>query len=156
LTEGLGLRREKPSARGGSTTYKFNPKNPVPTKGGLNLTLPLGPMDQREIGQRSDYLRFQTEPLAQDLVVAGKIDLELWAATDGLVPRQTTLTSIVTSDELLPYEEFVKRGVHHGICTIHYSPGRAETQGLVGEEFVWGHPPACPHRVVLGHRDDRA
>ncbi len=71
LTEGLGLRREKPSTRGGSSTYKFNPENPVPTKGGLNLTLPLGPMDQREIGPRSDCLRFQTEPLARDLVVAG-------------------------------------------------------------------------------------
>ncbi len=84
LTESLGLRREKPSERSGSTTYRFDPKNPVPTKGGLNLTLPLGPMDQREIGPRSDYLRFQTEPLARDLVVAGKIDLELWAATDGV------------------------------------------------------------------------
>ena len=28
-------------------------------------------------------MRFQTEPLDEDLVVAGKIDLELWASTDG-------------------------------------------------------------------------
>ncbi len=83
LTEDLALRREKPAANGGSTTYSFDPRNPVPTRGGLNLTLPLGPMDQRPIGPRPDYLRFQTGPLSRDLVVAGKIDLELWAATDG-------------------------------------------------------------------------
>ncbi len=77
------LALSKPSSAVGESKYKFDPTNPVPTKGGLNLTLPLGPMDQREIGERSDYLRFQTEPLAKDLIVAGKIDLELWASTDG-------------------------------------------------------------------------
>ena len=40
-------------------------------------------MDQRKIAERSDYLRFATDPLAEDLVIAGKIDLELWASTDG-------------------------------------------------------------------------
>ena len=83
LTQGLGITRVKPTSGSGSTGYTFDPQNPVPTKGGLNLTLPLGPIDQREIGQRLDYLRFQSEPLKRDLVVAGKIDLRLWAATDG-------------------------------------------------------------------------
>jgi predicted acyl esterase len=77
------LARTKPSSAAGASSYKFDPANPVPTKGGLNLTLPLGPMDQRKIGQRNDYLRFESEPLDEDLVVAGKIDLELWASTDG-------------------------------------------------------------------------
>jgi predicted acyl esterase len=77
------LARSKPSSAAGASSYKFDPSNPVPTKGGLNLTLPLGPMDQREIGIRSDYLRFETDPLDEDLIVAGKIDLELWASTDG-------------------------------------------------------------------------
>jgi hypothetical protein len=66
-----------------SVSYTFDPSNPVPTAGGLNLTLPIGPMDQREIGERDDYLRFETEALAEDLVIAGKIDLQLCAATDG-------------------------------------------------------------------------
>ena len=43
----------------------------------------VGPMDQREIPSRPDYLRFQTEPLAEDLTVQGRIEVELWAATDG-------------------------------------------------------------------------
>ena len=76
LMEGFGLSRDEPVSGDGASAYKFNPATPVPTKGGLNLTLPLGPLDQREIGSRSDYLRFQSEPLSRDLVVAGKVDLE--------------------------------------------------------------------------------
>jgi putative CocE/NonD family hydrolase len=71
-----------PGDDGGATTYSFDPANPVPTVGGPNLTLPIGPMDQRAIGERADYLRFQTEPLAADLTLAGKLDVELWVASD--------------------------------------------------------------------------
>lgn len=64
-------------------TYTFDPKNPVPTFGGANLTFERGPMDQRPIGERQDYLRFQTAPLEKDVVVAGTVTMDLWAATDG-------------------------------------------------------------------------
>ncbi len=46
--------------------YAFDLKNPVPTFGGFNLIGDKGPMDQRAAGERADYLRFQTEPLADD------------------------------------------------------------------------------------------
>lgn len=72
-----------PLENGPAATYAFDPNNPVPTKGGANLYDPTGPMDQREIGERPDYLRFMTEPLAEDVVIAGHINLELWIATDG-------------------------------------------------------------------------
>jgi hypothetical protein len=65
-----------------ATTYQFDPKNPVPTVGGPNLTLPLGPKDQREIPHRDDYLRYQTEPLADDVKIAGPIEVDLYASTD--------------------------------------------------------------------------
>ncbi|MDX1568086.1 MAG: CocE/NonD family hydrolase, partial [Longimicrobiales bacterium] len=78
-----GLSREGPSSGSASTSYDFDPSNPVPTAGGLNLRLPIGPVDQREIGERDDYLRFETEPLEEPVTIAGKIDMELWAATDG-------------------------------------------------------------------------
>ena len=77
------LTTDGPSKSGGSTTYRFDPTDPVPTIGGLNLTLPIGPMDQREVGSRDDVLKFQTDVLQEDIVVAGKIALELWASTDG-------------------------------------------------------------------------
>ncbi len=84
LREGFGLSVSKPPESGPKTTYGFDPETPVPTVGGANLNLKKGPMDQREIGDRPDYLRFQTAPLEEDVVVAGHIDVELWASTDGM------------------------------------------------------------------------
>jgi putative CocE/NonD family hydrolase len=40
-------------------------------------------MDQRPIGTRPDYLRFQTQPLEKDVVIAGAVTMDLWASTDG-------------------------------------------------------------------------
>ena len=82
LTQGGGLGTQPPTTGAASTTYAFDPSNPVPTLGGLNLRGQRGPMDQRDVGARTDYLRFQTPVLEEDLVVAGKIDLELWASSD--------------------------------------------------------------------------
>jgi predicted acyl esterase len=82
LREGRRLSTEPPGESGGAEVYGFDPAKPVPTVGGPNLTLPIGPMDQRAIGERADYLRFQTEPLASDLTLAGEIDVELWIASD--------------------------------------------------------------------------
>ena len=73
-----------PRADSASLTYQFNPENPVPTVGGQNLGRDVGPRDQREIGERQDYLRFQTPILEEDVVVAGHIDMELFVSTDVL------------------------------------------------------------------------
>jgi hypothetical protein len=43
-----------------------------------------GPLDQRPIGQRQDYLRFETAVLDKNVAIAGHVDMTLWAATDGL------------------------------------------------------------------------
>ena len=82
LREGRRLAAAAPGEDAGATTYSFDPARPVPTVGGPNLTLPIGPMDQRAIGERDDYLRFESEPLAEDLTLAGKLDVELWVASD--------------------------------------------------------------------------
>jgi len=72
-----------PTVSDSSTSYEFDPKNPVKTVGGANLTIPLGPLDQREIGERPDYLRFMTPVLEKDVTIAGRVALDLVAATDG-------------------------------------------------------------------------
>jgi len=82
LHDGGKLARQAPTQAGSSTTYPFDPKNPVPTVGGANLTLPIGPMDQREISGRSDYLRFETPELEEDLSIAGPVYAELVVSTD--------------------------------------------------------------------------
>jgi predicted acyl esterase len=83
LIEGGGLSWEPPAKEASRTHYRFDPADPVPTVGGLNLTLPQGPVDQRAIPPRPDYLRFESAPLDRDLVLAGGLRAELWVATDG-------------------------------------------------------------------------
>lgn len=63
--------------------YRYDPKNPVPTIGGANLMIPgKGPMDQRAITARADYLRFETAALSQPIEVTGRIYVDLWVETD--------------------------------------------------------------------------
>ncbi len=81
LSDHLALSRHPGST--GEYRYRFDPKHPVPTFGGANLTFERGPEDQRQVGQRPDYLRFQTAVLDEDVVVAGDVKVDLWAATDG-------------------------------------------------------------------------
>lgn len=62
--------------------FLYDPRNPVPTIGGLNLLpegdwLNAGPRDQRKLEQREDVLCYTTPPLAQDVEVTGPIDLVL-------------------------------------------------------------------------------
>jgi len=77
------LKTIRPVGPGSSASYLFDPERPVGTIGGANLTFERGPMDQRGVGQRQDYLRFETPRLEQDVVIAGPVTMELWASTDG-------------------------------------------------------------------------
>ncbi|MDO9519880.1 MAG: CocE/NonD family hydrolase [Pseudohongiella sp.] len=82
LQPDMSLATSAPSLADASKTYTFDPANPVPTMGGQNLGADVGPRDQRDIGQRADYLRFATPVLENDVVVAGHIDMELFVSTD--------------------------------------------------------------------------
>jgi predicted acyl esterase len=84
LQPDMSIGDSAPRADAASISYRFDPDNPVPTVGGQNLGRDVGPRDQREIGERQDYLRFQTPALEADLVVAGHIDMELYVSTDVL------------------------------------------------------------------------
>ncbi|MHB8521158.1 MAG: CocE/NonD family hydrolase [Limisphaerales bacterium] len=68
--------------RADSLAYDDDPRNPVPTVGGPQLTLPAGPMDQRKLENRPDVLLFTSEPLTEPLEVTGRVRVQLWAASD--------------------------------------------------------------------------
>jgi putative CocE/NonD family hydrolase len=72
-----------PTAADAKLTYTDDPANPAPTVGGANLTFERGPMDQRAIPDRPDYLRFQTPVLDHDVAITGPVKVELYGATDG-------------------------------------------------------------------------
>lgn len=83
------LTHARPTALNSTTSYTHDPANPIPTIGGANYNnLPdrfpirVGPVDQREIPNREDYLRFETPVLDDDLTIQGRIEMELWVSTD--------------------------------------------------------------------------
>ncbi|MEX0619399.1 MAG: CocE/NonD family hydrolase [Pseudohongiellaceae bacterium] len=84
LNADMSLGTTAPTADAASATYLFDPADPVPTTGGQNLGADVGPRDQRAIGERQDYLRFNTPVLEENVVVAGHIDMELYVSTDAL------------------------------------------------------------------------
>ena len=77
------LSTRKPE-EGGTLSYTYDPKDPVPTVGGPRLTLPAGAMDQRKIESRPDVLVFTSEPLREPVEVTGTVKVILWASSDAL------------------------------------------------------------------------
>ena len=75
---------DEPAFRPGvnALAYTYDPTNPVPTIGGIQLTLPSGPKDQQSIESRADVLVFTSAPLAKPLEVTGRIRARLWVASD--------------------------------------------------------------------------
>jgi putative CocE/NonD family hydrolase len=82
----------------GSSSYTFDPKNPVPTIGG-NISsgdgiMLQGAWDQRggphvwnwqqplPLSARNDVLVFQTAPLEHDIEVTGELGVKLWVSSD--------------------------------------------------------------------------
>jgi putative CocE/NonD family hydrolase len=65
--------------------YVSDPANPVPYTDGIRASRNNEYMieDQRFAAKRPDVLTFQTEPLAQDLTVAGPLGVDLWVSTSG-------------------------------------------------------------------------
>jgi hypothetical protein len=76
------LSKDAPTVEGGSDTFVSDPNKPVPTVGGNNLLLPLGPMDQRPVSNREDVLVYQSEPLTAPVEITGRVIAELVVSTD--------------------------------------------------------------------------
>ena len=99
LTEQKCLSRTPATQPEAHLSYLADPAHPVPTIGGaLTSGAPVfvgGAFDQREradffgtrgdnrpLAERDDVLSFQTEPLTEDLIVAGPLRIELWIDSD--------------------------------------------------------------------------
>jgi len=94
------LSTEKPPESSSSTSYDFDPRNPVPTIGG-NISSAVGILLQGAWNQRCseavwnctnhlplsarrDVLVFMTPPLDQNVEVTGPIDVKLWVSSSAL------------------------------------------------------------------------
>lgn len=75
-----------PTEEQATSTYVYDPTDPVPTTGGAMIiasSFPPGPLDQQAVETRDDVLVFTTEPLTEDMEITGRIGATLFAATDG-------------------------------------------------------------------------
>jgi hypothetical protein len=75
------LRLEAPQEVFGALSYKYDPKNPVPTLGGANLTGTKGPKDQRPVENRPDVLLFTSPVLDRYIEITGPVQVRLWASS---------------------------------------------------------------------------
>lgn len=68
----------------GAASFLSDPSKPVPYTTEITTRWAKNSMveDQRFAARRPDVLVFQTEPLAQDLTIAGPITADLWVSTD--------------------------------------------------------------------------
>jgi hypothetical protein len=80
-----GLALTPPSPDGGADTFISDPAKPVPFIEQVAIGMPKEYMtaDQRFAGRRTDVLVYQTEPLKEDLTLAGPLRPELYVATTG-------------------------------------------------------------------------
>jgi len=75
----------KPTATSdGAAIYTFDPANPCPTRGGRNLNLPAGPMDQAKIEARPDVLNFTTAPLQKPVEVTGRVLAKVYISSSAV------------------------------------------------------------------------
>ena len=81
FTASGGLDEQLPSEQN-EISYVFDPANPVPTHGGNNLTIAMGPYDQRAIGQRDDVLSFVTPVLTTPLRMEGFVRGQLYVTSN--------------------------------------------------------------------------
>jgi putative CocE/NonD family hydrolase len=61
--------------------YVYDPHDPVPTRGGNTLVIPMGVYDQRPVEERRDVLCYTSEPLTRALEITGPITVTLYATS---------------------------------------------------------------------------
>ncbi len=83
--EGDGQLRHTHCPREGRDDFIYNPRDPVPTRGGSVCcnpkVFPWGPVDQRPVERREDVLVYTTPPLRDDVTVLGTVKVVLYVST---------------------------------------------------------------------------
>ena len=83
---GDGVLTTRPPARDRPDTFSYDPKNPVPSRGGnvccQGNAVSGGAFDQQETELRPDVLVYTTEPLKEGLEVSGPIDVTIYLSSD--------------------------------------------------------------------------
>jgi len=83
------------------SSFMYDPSDPVPTTGGANFHFfpeTVGIKDQRSLEEREDILVYTSAPLTEELLVVGKVKVNLFAATEGVDTDFTAKLVLVEED----------------------------------------------------------
>jgi uncharacterized protein len=80
------LATQEPQIPAEPDSYVYDPDDPAPTKGGsiVSYVYPPGSVDVSDVQQRADVLTYTTDPLEQDLDVAGPLRMVLYASSSAV------------------------------------------------------------------------
>lgn len=157
----LSTRPPGPECDGSSTSFLYDPRDPVPTIGGTEyfsaerdavsgewkFVIPYGPYDQREradvfacrttlpLASRHDVVVFEMEPLSADLEVTGLPRVHLWLSTS---VRDTDI--VVKLIDVYPksahYPDGYALNVSQGCLRMRYRNGFRTPQWMEPDEVV--------------------
>jgi uncharacterized protein len=148
--DGDGTLTERAPRHQAQDHYVFDPRDPVPTRGGAVCCNPKvfswGPMDQRPVERRNDVLVYTTRPLREDTDVIGPVRALLYVATSA---RDTDFTAKLV--DVAP--DGYARNLTDGILRLRYRnslelPEPAKEgeiyritvdAGVTGNTFLKGH-----------------
>jgi putative CocE/NonD family hydrolase len=118
----------------GLSSFVFDPEDSTPTVGGNLLLLDGGSANDTALAARSDVLTFTTEPLENDVEVAGKIIVQLNHASDN-----------ADADLFVRISEVDAKGRSHNITETY----RRLSATSKGQTLVL-HLNDCAHRFIKG------
>jgi uncharacterized protein len=129
--------------------FKYNPMEPVPTKGGAVLDVfNSGPCDQREIENRNDVLVYTSDPLEDVLEVTGPITMRFYASSSTIDTDFTAkLVDVYPDGRAYNIQEGIVRARYRNgplpECSELIEPGRVYEYnvdlGLTSNVFLPGH-----------------
>jgi uncharacterized protein len=123
------LSRERPGSEP-PDTYRYDPRDPVPTRGGGLCCVDQvhgGAYDQRPVEERRDVLVYTTEPLEEPLEVTGPVKVVLYASSSAV---DTDFTAKLVDVAPCGFA----RNLTDGILRARYRESTAEEKFLVPGE----------------------
>ncbi len=149
---GDGRLNWEPPAGGEADSYRYDPGDPVPTRGGPlcctgNPEDRAGPADQRDVEARSDVLVYTSQPLDHDLRIAGPLAAQITMSSSAL---DTDL--VVRLVDVEPDGRSL--GVQEGALRLRYRDGMDRPRLLVPGEAVSVRVDmrSIAYRFAKGHR----
>ena len=161
------LSADDPGQGPGATTYEYDPAHPVPTLGGnVSARVFDGAYDQRErpdfpasrppylpLRSRPDVVVFQTEPLEEEVTVAGPIEVRLFVSSSAV----DTDFTVKLVDVYPPSEDYptgFDMNITDAVVRMSYRNGRT-TRDLIEPDEVYEvviHPFPTANVFKRGHR----